>query len=183
MLSLTIKWFISEIWANSWLDTHTPSVPLTWGWDKQENKERGALTTLQITENPFHDPWDLLVLMKIGISPPVLLLFTMFSSATRWVFLMFWRFRRKTTSIRHIFFLGVSSNGWWEIRIIRGICVDGMKRPTTFCRWVFDNDNLVEVLLVLMFITKPHWVPFLRPFFHLRFPFLLFFFSMIVGYG
>lgn len=113
MLSLTMRWFISVIWANS-PDAQTPSAPRTWsGWEKQESAENGTSTTLYNTENPLIQRTrdeDLLSIWcwwpcpaKIGSSarfpPPI----TMLSSATLGLFLMFWRFCLIVASPRHIF--------------------------------------------------------------------------------
>lgn len=132
MLSLTIKWFISDIWANS-VDTQTLSVaPLTWGWEqKHETRERGALTTLQITEMPFQDPReDDLLSMKIPLfpTPPY-----MFSSATRGLFFMFADFVAKPPAHASFYplFLGFSGFRNFDSCFLVGT----WKWKATFCNF------------------------------------------------
>ena len=97
MLSLTMRWFISETCENSPV-TQTPSEPLTWGWETHESIDMGAWRMLHTSPQPC----CLLPLSSPNSSTPFPAS-NMLSSATLELFLVFWKFLLTAARRRHIF--------------------------------------------------------------------------------
>lgn len=106
MLSLTIRWFTSDIRLSS-PETQTPSVVCGWE-DRHDKSVSGALTILCNRERPLRPCLVLIGNSWVPFPSP-----SMFSSATLGLFFIFSMFRLIAASMRLI------TQGWREFSLMK----------------------------------------------------------------